>query len=177
MTVLVVGATGSIGRLVVEEAIQLGHGVRALVRNNRKARQLPAGAHVVVGDVTQPETLTSAVRDVDAVVFTLGSEGGGKAGAESVDYGGVRNVLAALGHRTVRIALMTSVGVTNRTSGYNRPLRRMTGSVAPSGSCAPAACRTPSCGPAGSTTTARTNIGSCSCRATRASQAAPATAP
>jgi uncharacterized protein YbjT (DUF2867 family) len=57
---------------------------------------------------------------VDAVVFTLGSEGGGKAGAESVDYGGVRNVLAALGHRTVRIALMTAIGVTNRTSSYNR---------------------------------------------------------
>src|ERR1700744_3615164 len=93
MTVLVVGATGSVGRLVVEEAIRQGHSVRALVRDYRKARQLPVGAHVVVGDVTQPETLTPAVRDVDAVVFTLGSEGGGKVGAESVDYGGVRNVL------------------------------------------------------------------------------------
>src|ERR1700744_3449886 len=93
MTVLVVGATGSVGRLVVEEALRQGLSVRALVRDNRKARQLPAGAHVFVGDVTQPETLTPAVRDVDAVVFTLGSEGGGKAGAESVDYGGVRNVL------------------------------------------------------------------------------------
>jgi len=32
----------------------------------------------------------------------------------------VRNVLAALGSRTARIALMTSIGVTNRTSSYNR---------------------------------------------------------
>ena len=32
MTVLVVGATGSIGILVVEEAIRQGHAVRALVR-------------------------------------------------------------------------------------------------------------------------------------------------
>jgi uncharacterized protein YbjT (DUF2867 family) len=40
--------------------------------------------------------------------------------AESVDYGGVRNVLAALGSRTARIALMTSIGVTNRTGAYNR---------------------------------------------------------
>jgi uncharacterized protein YbjT (DUF2867 family) len=31
MTVLVVGATGSIGRLVVEEALREGHTVRALV--------------------------------------------------------------------------------------------------------------------------------------------------
>jgi uncharacterized protein YbjT (DUF2867 family) len=35
MTVLVVGATGSIGRLVVEEAIRQGHTVRALVRTPR----------------------------------------------------------------------------------------------------------------------------------------------
>jgi len=32
----------------------------------------------------------------------------------------VRNVLDALGSRTVRIALMTSIGVTNRTGAYNR---------------------------------------------------------
>jgi uncharacterized protein YbjT (DUF2867 family) len=30
---------------------------------------------------------------VDAIVFTLGSDGTGKVGAETVDYGGVRNVL------------------------------------------------------------------------------------
>jgi uncharacterized protein YbjT (DUF2867 family) len=53
-------------------------------------------------------------------VFTLGSDGAGKVGAESVDYGGVRNVLRALGSRKARIALMTSIGVTNRTGSYNR---------------------------------------------------------
>jgi uncharacterized protein YbjT (DUF2867 family) len=119
-TVLAVGATGSIGRLVVEEAVQQGHTVRALVRNPGKARQFPAGVQVVMGDVTQPRTLADAVEGIDAVVFTLGSEGSGKAGAESVDYGGVRNVFAALGSRTARIALMTSIGVTNRTGTYNR---------------------------------------------------------
>jgi hypothetical protein len=38
----------------------------------------------------------------------------------SVDYGGVRNVLLALGSRPARIALMTAAGVTNRTGSYNR---------------------------------------------------------
>jgi uncharacterized protein YbjT (DUF2867 family) len=57
MTVLVVGATGSIGRLVVEEAIRQGHTVRALARNPVKARQLPAATQVFIGDVTRPETL------------------------------------------------------------------------------------------------------------------------
>jgi len=120
MTVLVVGATGSIGRLVLDEAIRQGHAVRALVRDPGKAGQLPPEARVVIGDVTRPDTLPGAVDGVDAIVFTLGSDGTGRVGAESVDYGGVRNVLGALGSRTARIALMTAIGVTNRTGSYNR---------------------------------------------------------
>jgi uncharacterized protein YbjT (DUF2867 family) len=118
--VLVVGATGSIGRLVVLEALARGHAVRALVRSEAKGRQLPADAQVVVGDVTRPDTLAAAVDGVDGIVFTLGSDGTGKVGAENVDYGGVRNVVNALGTRTARIALMTAIGVTDRTGNYNR---------------------------------------------------------
>lgn len=120
LTVLVVGATGSIGRLVVEEAVRKGHAVRALARDPGKARRLLPGVEVVEGDLTRLDTLTAAVDGVDAIVFTHGSDGGGKAGAERVDYGGVRNVLAALGGRSVRIALMTAIGVTDREGKFNR---------------------------------------------------------
>jgi uncharacterized protein YbjT (DUF2867 family) len=119
-TVLAVGATGSIGRLVVAEAIRQGYTTRALVRDRDKARRLPAEAQVVVGDLTRPDTLIAAVDGVDAVVFTHGSDRAGKVGAENVDYGGVRNILAAMGSRPARIALMTSIGVTNRSGAYNR---------------------------------------------------------
>jgi uncharacterized protein YbjT (DUF2867 family) len=119
MNVLVVGATGSIGRLVVDEAIRQGHVVRALVRTAGKGHRFPRGANVIVGDVTLPATLAAAVDGVDAVVFTHGSNGG-KVETENVDYGGVRNVLSALCSRKVRIALMTAIGVTNRTGSYNQ---------------------------------------------------------
>jgi uncharacterized protein YbjT (DUF2867 family) len=118
-TVLAVGATGSIGRFVVEEALRQGHAVRALVRDAAKARGLPREAQVVVGDLTRAATLSAAVDGVDAVVFTHGTDDG-KAGAENVDYGGVRNVLQVMGSRTIRVALMTAIGVTNRTGSYNR---------------------------------------------------------
>ncbi|MGG5752795.1 NAD(P)H-binding protein [Zafaria sp. Z1313] len=85
-----------------------------------RARLLPAGAEVVPGDVTVPESLASAVEGVDAVALVLGSDGTGRAGAEAVDYGGVRNVLAALGGRPVRIVLMTAIGFTHRDTAYNR---------------------------------------------------------
>jgi uncharacterized protein YbjT (DUF2867 family) len=75
-TVLVAGATGSIGRLVVAEAIRHRYRTRALVRDRDKARVLPADAEVVVGDVTRPDTLPAALTGIDAVVFTLGSHGG-----------------------------------------------------------------------------------------------------
>ena len=123
VTALVVGATGSVGRLVVEEALREGHAVRALVRDTGRARPLPPDAQVVVGDVTRPDSLAEAVDGVDAVVFTLGSDGAGKAGAETVDYGGVRNVLRALGSRPARVALMTSIGVTNRDGRLQPPHR------------------------------------------------------
>ena len=69
-SVLVVGATGSIGRLVVEESIREGYPTRALVRDSDKARRLPPGAEIVVGDVTRPATLPAAVAGIDAVVLT-----------------------------------------------------------------------------------------------------------
>jgi uncharacterized protein YbjT (DUF2867 family) len=120
LTVLVVGATGSIGRLVVAEALRQGHTVCALVRDPARARAMPSEAQFVVGDLTRAETLVAAVEGVDAVVFTHGSSSGGKSGAERVDYGAVRNVLLALAGRRVRIALMTAIGVTNREGAYNR---------------------------------------------------------
>ena len=114
-TVLVVGATGGIGRLVVREAVSQGFSVRALARNPRKAAEvLPPGVDVVEGDLTRPETLGPAVDGADAVIFTHGANGGEE--AQAVDYDGVRNVLQALRGRRVRVVLMTAIGLTNRTA-------------------------------------------------------------
>ncbi|MFP3606432.1 SDR family oxidoreductase [Paraburkholderia sp. SIMBA_053] len=114
-TVLVVGATGSIGRLLVAEALRQGYAVRALIRDEAKARRfLPRGAQLIVGEVTSQDDLPRAVEAVDAIVFTLGAGSVRGEQAEAVDYGGVRNVLTALGHARPRIALMTAIGVTKR---------------------------------------------------------------
>ena len=118
LTILAVGATGSIGRLVVEQALADGHRVRALIRDPRKAA-LPAAVERAIGDLTKSATLTEAVREVDAVVFTHGSSGWPRGNAEAVDYGGVRNLLLALDGRKVRIALMTTIGVTDRKGAHD----------------------------------------------------------
>jgi uncharacterized protein YbjT (DUF2867 family) len=119
LTTLVIGATGSVGRLVVTEALAREHAVRALVRDTSRAARLPA-VEIVVGDVTKPETLAPALEGVDAVVLTVNADGQGKEAAEAVYYRGVRDLISAIGRRPVRIALMTTIGVTERRGNYNR---------------------------------------------------------
>ena len=120
MKILVAGATGSIGLHVVNTAIEMGHQPVALVRNKRKVKLLPRGTDVFYGDVSMPETLTELPKDIDAIIFTLGSDGQGRIGARAIDYGGVRNILRIFKDTPVRIGLMTTIGVTERLSTWNQ---------------------------------------------------------
>jgi uncharacterized protein YbjT (DUF2867 family) len=115
---LAVGATGTIGRHVVAVALAHGYRVRALVRDRNRAGDFPADTEIVVGDLTKAETLSSAVAGVEAVVFTHGTYSN-PAAAAVVDYGAVRNVLTALGDQKPRIALMTTLGSTDRKGSHD----------------------------------------------------------
>ena len=64
--VLVTGATGRVGRLVVDELLLAGASVRALTRHPERAA-LPAGVEVVGGDFTAPATLDPALEGAGAV--------------------------------------------------------------------------------------------------------------
>ncbi|MCJ2595333.1 type 1 fimbrial major subunit FimA [Escherichia coli] len=109
-----------IGIHVVNTAIAMGHQPATLVRNRRKIKLLPRGTDIFYGDVSIPETLTDLPKDIDAIIFTLGSDGQGRIGARAIDYGGVRNILRIFMDTPVRIALMTTIGVTERLSSWNK---------------------------------------------------------
>jgi uncharacterized protein YbjT (DUF2867 family) len=64
--VLVTGATGRVGRLVVDELLRAGSSVRALTRRPEHA-VLPAGVEVVTGDLTVPASLDPALEGAVAV--------------------------------------------------------------------------------------------------------------
>lgn len=67
MTVLVTGATGNIGRKVVDRLLELGvRDIRALTTDPAKA-DLPDGVEVVTGFLGRPETMSVALADVDRV--------------------------------------------------------------------------------------------------------------
>lgn len=72
--ILIVGATGTIGSEVVKQLTNAGHRVRALARDRVKGEQiLGPSVEVVAGDLSKPESLAPAFRNVDRVfVATFG---------------------------------------------------------------------------------------------------------
>ena len=66
--VLVTGATGNTGSLLVPALLRAGVDVRILVRDEAKAKPLKdLGAEVVLGDLDKPETILPAVKNVDKI--------------------------------------------------------------------------------------------------------------
>ncbi|MGC2086548.1 MAG: NmrA/HSCARG family protein [Bradyrhizobium sp.] len=66
MTILVTGATGTVGRHVIEQLVQRGADVRALVRDPAKA-SFPAGVTVVQGDLLDVDSLRGAFSGVSTL--------------------------------------------------------------------------------------------------------------
>lgn len=73
---LVTGATGNVGRHIVNELLEKGYRVRALTRNPEKAN-LPIEAEVVQGDLARPEILHTILEGVTSVhlITTDGASG------------------------------------------------------------------------------------------------------
>jgi uncharacterized protein YbjT (DUF2867 family) len=75
MRILILGATGTLGRPVVEGLAAAGHGVRALARNVEKAqRMFGPEVEVVEGDSTDRSRIHEALDECDAVHVSLPTE-------------------------------------------------------------------------------------------------------
>ena len=66
MTILVTGATGRVGRQVVQQLVKRGADVRVLVRDTSKA-SFPAGVEVVQGDLLDIDALRTALSGVNTL--------------------------------------------------------------------------------------------------------------
>lgn len=66
MTILVTGATGRVGRHVVDQLLQRGATVRVLTRDPAKA-SFPTGVDVAKGDLLDVDALRSAFKDVSTL--------------------------------------------------------------------------------------------------------------
>ncbi len=75
MNLVVLGATGRTGRLVVEQALAAGHTVTALVRSPEKLTSANPNLRVVTGQATDATAVSRAMEGADAVISTLGGKG------------------------------------------------------------------------------------------------------
>lgn len=97
MKVLVVGASGYMGRETVRQSLDAGMQVRAMTRTPEKAGDLKQmGAEVVQGDLIDPPSLARACQGMEAVVSAAHSLlGAGKYRSAAVDDAGQRALLDA----------------------------------------------------------------------------------
>ena len=96
MKLLVVGATGTLGRQVARQALDEDHEVRCLVRNPNKAIFLKEwGAEIVKGDLCDKSTLLPALEGVDAVIDAATARITDNLSAKEVDWQGKVNLIQA----------------------------------------------------------------------------------
>lgn len=77
-TVLITGGFGNIGIRIMDELYAQGYHIRCLDlpnnANKKTAKRYRNKAEVIWGDITDSETVFSAVTDVDAVIHTAAIE-------------------------------------------------------------------------------------------------------
>lgn len=130
MKILVLGANGATGRLVVAQALDAGHEVTAFVRAAAKAPAPRPRLRVAVGEVTSDqEAVTAAVTGQDAVISALGSGRGVKGLlAPTVIREATPVVVRAMEEAGVgRLVFLSAFGVGDTARRAPVPLRLMYG--------------------------------------------------
>lgn len=109
MRLAIFGATGRTGRHLVEQALGLGHEVRALARDPGKLPLSHERLTVVQGSAEDAERVDETVRGTDAVLSALGHT---KTSSKEVQTRATENILAAMRrHGVRRLVSLTGAGV------------------------------------------------------------------
>jgi uncharacterized protein YbjT (DUF2867 family) len=108
--ILVVGATGMVGGMILDGLVDQGRHVRALVRSAQSAQALRArGAETVLGDLKDRASLDRACAGVDVVITTANSASrGGADNPQTVEEQGNRSLIDAACAAGVRTFVFTS---------------------------------------------------------------------
>ena len=117
MKLLIFGSTGSIGRQLVEQALEQGHTVTAFARNPAKLDIQHTNLKVVQGDVMNSASVEQAVQGQDAVLCVLGSGGQRKGTIRSE---GTRQIIQAMEKTGVqRLICQTTLGAGDSWENLN----------------------------------------------------------
>ncbi|WP_200208416.1 NAD(P)-dependent oxidoreductase [Micromonospora coerulea] len=123
MKLTIVGATGGIGRHLVDQAVAAGDDVTAVVRDPAKLADVPV--RVIAADLAtaDPATLRAAFTGTDAVLSGLGPRSSADAGIATRGTRAVVEAMTAAGVRRIVVVSAAPVGVVP-SPGRPRPPRR-----------------------------------------------------
>ena len=106
---VIVGANGGIGRQCVEQALQAGHLVTAILRNPAKLAIEHPNLKKVSGDVMQPGAFENHFENQDAVISAIGVAGGFGSDKPTALYSqGNANVLKAMEQKGIKRMFLIS---------------------------------------------------------------------
>ncbi|MGI8773248.1 MAG: NAD(P)-dependent oxidoreductase [Acidobacteriaceae bacterium] len=122
MRIIVFGATGGIGRLLVEKAIEQAHTVTAFVRDPAQL-QPRTGLRVVAGDALDTEAVADAMNGQRAVLSALGAR---SLKLESLLANALPNILHGMRqHYIERIIVLGAAGAVPGAGKYQTPLSNL----------------------------------------------------
>jgi putative NADH-flavin reductase len=105
----ILGATGSVGRTLVMQALDADHEVTALVREQPQPGEIDDRVALVVGDVTSADSVNHVVDRNDAVLSTLGHA---KGSSDNILARATSNVITAMDADGVdRLVVLSSPAV------------------------------------------------------------------
>lgn len=123
MKVIVFGATGSVGRLTVEQLLAASHEVTAFARHADSLESDNPALSKIAGDVTDPAAVNSAVPGHDAVIITLGA---GNSRGSKVRSEGTRHIIDAMQESGVsRLVCQSTLGAHESAGNLNFFWRRI----------------------------------------------------
>jgi len=111
-TILVIGATGMLGKPVAKQLLQDGARVRVLARDPQKAQKiLGDGFDIRAGDVGNSASIRACLKDVDGIHISL-KGGPSEADFERMDYHATRDIAQlAKESGTPRITLLSAYAI------------------------------------------------------------------
>ena len=124
MKLTIFAATGGIGRQILEQAVDVGHDVTAVVRNPQKLPgELSRQVRVVTADLAAPDPamLKSAVEGADAVLSGLGPTSNSEAGVATQGTRAIAAAMNATGARRIVVVSAAPIGTVPSPGRPNPP--------------------------------------------------------
>ncbi len=115
MKILLVGATGTLGRQIAKNAIEEGHEVRCFVRNPRKASFLQEwGCELTKGNLLNSSDIEYALQDIEAVIDAATSRPDDSKSIYETDWNGKLNLFNACESLNITRVIFLSILLTEK---------------------------------------------------------------